>query len=89
MVLSKSELEEMAAVDMNCVDIEELTELSDIEIDTSKPVAKKLESLASQTNNLYLYRHQDYKIKLTYQKSGATIDDKMSEYLRRMIEINF
>ena len=29
----------------------------------------------------------DYVVKVRFQESGATIDDKMAEYLRRMSEI--
>lgn len=89
MVLTKQILEEMAAVEIDNVDINELTELSDIEIDTSKPVIKKLSELASQTNNIYISRYQDYIVKVVHQKTGATIDDKMYEYLRRLAEVYY
>ena len=45
MELTKERLEEMAAVDIRTVDISTLTDLRDIEIDTSLPVEKKLDAL--------------------------------------------
>lgn len=87
--LTKQELQEMAEVDVRTVDINTLTELSDIEVDTSKPVAQKLGMLSAQTKNIYVTRCDDYVVKVIHQKEGPTIDDKMAEHLRRMVEIYF
>ena len=86
MELTKERLEEMAAVDIRTVDISTLTDLRDIEIDTSLPVEKKLDAFARQTNNVY--RIGDYVVKVRFQKDGASIDDKMAEYLQRLSEIH-
>lgn len=88
MELTKERLEEMAAVDIRTVDISTLTDLRDIEIDTSLPVEKKLEAFAGKTNNVYVNRIGDYVIKVRFQKEGASIDDKMTEYLQRLAEIH-
>lgn len=87
MELTREKLEKMADVDINTVDIETLTDLRDIEINTSWPVAKKLRAFAQQTNNIYLNRIGDYVVKVRFQESGPTIDDKMAEYMRRLSEI--
>ena len=87
MNLTKEMLSEMARTDIRTVDISELTDLRDIHIDTSQPVEKKLAALAGQTKNVYVNRIGDYVVKVTFQESGATIDDKMAEYLRRLSEI--
>lgn len=87
LILTKEMLKEMAEVDIRTVDISELTDLRDIQIDTSQPVEKKLASFAEQTKNVYINRIGDYVVKVRFQENGASIDDKMSEYLRRMSEI--
>lgn len=87
MKLTKEALAEMAAVDIRTVDISELTDLREIKIDTSQPVEKKLEAFARQTKNVYVNRIGDYVVKVRFQESGATIDDKMAEYLRRLSEV--
>lgn len=87
MGLTKEALDRMAAVDVRTVDISTLTDLGDIEIDTSLPVEKKLEAFAGQTANVYVNRIGDYVVKVRFQEDGASIDDKMSEYLRRLSEI--
>ena len=87
MKLTKEMLAKMAQTDIRTVDISELTDLRDIHIDTSQPVEKKLAAFAEQTKNVYVNRIGDYVVKVRFQESGATIDDKMTEYLRRLSEI--
>ena len=86
--LSDEELKEMAAVDVRTVDIDTLTDLRDIVIDTKLPVEKKLASFAKQTKNVYVHRIEDFVIKVKFQEEGPTIDDKMEEYLRHLAEIH-
>lgn len=85
--LTDEELDVMASVDVCTVDIDTLTDLRDIVIDTKLPVEKKLESFAKQTNNVYVHRIGDYVVKVRFQEEGASIDDKMEEYLRHLAEI--
>lgn len=47
--MTKEILDEMAAVDIRDVDINRLTDLRDIVIDTKKPVPEKLRSFAEQS----------------------------------------
>ena len=75
MNLTKEMLSEMARTDIRTVDISELTDLRDIHIDTSQPVEKKLAAFAGQTKNVYVNRIGDYVVKVTFQESGATIDE--------------
>lgn len=88
MELTRERLQEMAAVDIRSVDINSLTDLRDIVVDTKKPVLQKLASFAAQTNNVYVHRIGDYIVKVRFQKEGPTIDDKMEEYLRRLAQIH-
>lgn len=87
MKLTEETLAKMAEVDIRTVDINELTDLRDIVIDTSQPVEKKLAAFARQAKNVYVNRIGEYVVKVRFQESGATIDDKMAEYLRRLSEI--
>lgn len=88
MELTREALQEMAAVDIRNVDINSLTDLRDIVVDTKKPVPQKLASFAAQTNNVYVHRIGDYVVKVRFQEKGPTIDDKMEEYLRRLAQIH-
>lgn len=86
--ITDKELDAMEAVDIRTVDINTLTDIRDIKIDTKLPVEKKLMLFAEQTNNLFVHRIGDYVVKVRFQKEGPTIDDKMEEYLRHLAEIH-
>lgn len=86
--ITDEELDTMAAVDVRTVDINTLTDIRDIKIDTKRPVEEKLASFAKQTNNIYVHRIGDYVVKVKFQKEGPSIDDKMEEYLRHLAEIH-
>ena len=51
--LTPEELREMASVDVRTVDIDTLTDLRDIQIDTKAPVEKKLASFARQAIHMW------------------------------------
>ncbi|MEH2960473.1 DUF6870 family protein [Candidatus Merdisoma sp. JLR.KK006] len=85
--ITDEELDAMEAVDVRTVDINTLTDIRDIKIDTRLPVERKLALFAEQTNNLFVHRIGDYVVKVSFQKEGPTIDDKMEEYLRHLAEI--
>lgn len=86
--LTKEILDKMAEVDVRDVDINELSDLQDIVIDTKEPVSKKLRSFAEQSANIYIHRMGDYVVKVRFQENGPSIDDKMEEYVRRLAEIH-
>ena len=86
--ITDKELDAMETVDVRTVDINTLTDIRDIKIDTKLPVEKKLALFVKQTNNLFVHRIGDYVVKVRFQKEGPTIDDKMEEYLRHLAEIH-
>ncbi len=86
MEISNEKLTEMAALDIKEADISLLSDLKDIKIDESAPVKEKINSFAEQTGNIYVNRIGDYIVKVSYQESGADIDEKLEQYIRRMAE---
>ena len=86
--LTGEEIAAMASVDVRTVNIDTLTDIRDIKIDTKQPVEKRLAAFAGQTNNLFIHRIGDYVVKVRFQEEGPTIDDKMEEYLRHLAEIH-
>ncbi len=85
--ITEEQLDEMASVDVRTVDINTLTDIRDINIDTKLSVEKKLTAFAEQTNNIYVHRIGDYVVKVKFQKEGPDIDDKMEEYIKHLAEI--
>lgn len=74
--LTLQDLKRMQKVDVRTVNIEDLTDLRDIEIDMKLPVEEELRLFTEQTNNLYVYRVGDYVVKVRFQEDGPSIDDK-------------
>lgn len=85
--LKKEELEAMASLDVRTVDIDSLTDLRNIKIDASLPVERKIELLSEQTDNLYMYRIGDFAVKVSFQKEGASMEEKLEEYLKYLAEV--
>ena len=85
--LTAEDLQRMQEVDIRTVNIKDLTDLRDINVDTKLPVKEKLRAFAEQSNNLYIHRVGNYVVKVSFQKEGSTINDKMEEYIRRLAEV--
>ena len=68
--ITDKELDAMETVDVRTVDINTLTDIRDIKIDTKLPVEKKLALFVKQTNNLFIHRIGDYVVKVQFQKEG-------------------
>ena len=85
--LTAEDLQRMQEVDIRTVNIDDLTDLKDINIDTKLPVKEKLKSFAEQSSNLYIHRVGNFVVKVSFQKEGPTINDKMKEYIRRLTEV--
>lgn len=87
--LTIEDLQAMSQVDITTVERENLTDLRDISIDTSKPVIKKLEALVRQSQNIYVHNIGEYVVKVVHQKEGVSIDDKIAEHIRKMAEVYY
>ena len=73
--LTDAELAAMVSVDVRTVEIDTLTDLGDIVIDTKLPVEEKLAAFAAQTGNVYVHRIGDYVVKVRFQEEGPGIDE--------------
>lgn len=89
MYLTQDDLQRMMDVDIKTVELETLTDLNNITIDTKKSVTEKLSQLASQTDNLFVNRVGEYIVKVSYAKTNMTINDKFKNYISRLAEVNY
>lgn len=67
-------LERMSRMEFAEIDPEELSELTDIEIDDSLPVEERVLSLLRQTKNPYFYRYNGIVVKMSFAEK-QTLED--------------
>jgi hypothetical protein len=63
------------------VDISKLADIQDVYIDTSQPLEERRKSYLRQIKDPYLYRCDDVVVKATFAESGATLKDRLRQYL--------
>jgi hypothetical protein len=86
-MLSKQELEQMKAMDIREADIDSLVDIRDVQLDENLPIQERWEEFVRQVKNPYMVRMGDYVIKLCYSDCEETIEDRMREYIARMVEL--
>lgn len=74
-MLTVEELEELQRERLDEVDINTLTDLNNISVDTSLPKEKRIEKLLASGINPYLFRVGNMKIKVVYSNTGRTLSD--------------
>ena len=74
-MLTVEELEKLRQERLDDVDINTLTELKNISVDTSLSKEKRIEKLLVSGINPYLFRVGDMKIKVVYSNTGKTLSD--------------
>ena len=78
-------LKAMSAKGFEDIDPSELKDVSQIRIDSSRPVQQRLESLIEQSGNPYFFRDGDIVVKLSYANRGKSLQSCMEEYLASQI----
>ena len=63
------------------IDINSLADIQDVKIDTSLPREERMKSYLRQIKNPYLYRCGDVIVRVSFADSGATLLDRLRQYL--------
>lgn len=87
--LTMDDIKKMAELDVKNVDSSLFTNIDDIEIDVKSSVEEKLVQMLNQSKNIYVTNIEGYVVKVKFQKNGPTIDEKMTEFLKKMAEIYY
>lgn len=78
--IAENNLYNLSKVDFKDVDIATLTDIRDIEIDVSKSPKERFNSLMEQTNNPYIFKHDNVVVKISFKKdTDKCIEDKVNE----------
>lgn len=74
-------LDEMKQVDPATVDRNALTDITEIEIDTSLSRDEMLKDYLAQIRNPYLYRCGDVVVQIAYADTQVTIEDALQRFI--------
>ena len=89
MHLLKEELQKMEQMDIRDAVLEELVDISGIEIDMKKPVPTRVEEYMRKVGNPFLVRVGEYVVKIGYCDCEETLNDRMKQYIRKVAEIKY
>lgn len=64
-MLSSAELMKCSVADFSSAEV--ITDLREVQIDSSKPVAERVESFLTQVGNPYLFKVGDVTVKVNYK----------------------
>ncbi|NBJ93576.1 DUF6870 family protein [Parablautia muri] len=89
MQLSREELQKMEQIDIRDVKPETLVDISEIEIDMKKSVAARVDDYVQKAGNPFLVKVGEYVVKIGYSECGATLNDRMEQYIKKAAEIKY
>lgn len=74
---------------MQEIDKENLTDISKIEVDTSKTVEERIKEYKDQVKDPALIRVGEYVVKICHEDCEETLKDRMKEYLQKLGEVRW
>lgn len=82
-------LQELQRVNMKEANLDELVDISEIEIDTKQSVQKRVKEYVEQVHNPYLVRVGEYVVKIGYSDCKETLNDRMKQYISKIAETKY
>ena len=76
-----SEVKKMSDVNVDEADINELVDISTVNININSPKGVRLKSFIKQIKNPYLYKCGKYVVKIRFEENTATVRDRLKEYI--------
>ena len=89
MRVSMQELHRMEQADIRDAVLDDLAEISGIEIDMKKPVPDRVEEYVRKVGNPFLVRVGEYEVKIGYSDCEETLNDRMKQYIKKLAEIKY
>ena len=71
----------MSRVNIDDADINELVDISTVNININSPKGVRLKSFIKQIKNPYLYKCGKYVVKISFEENTATARDRLKEYI--------
>lgn len=81
-LLTQESLEAMHNVDVRTVDPATLRDIRDVEINTELPKEERILDFIRQIGNPHCYRHGKYVVKVSYNDTDVTLEQRLLSYMR-------
>lgn len=89
MLLNGKSLQEFQRANIKEANLDELVDISEIEIDTNQSVQKRVKEYVEQVHNPYLVRVGEYVVKIGYSDCNETLNDRMKQYISKIAETKY
>lgn len=88
-MLNIEELQNMKNINIMQVEREQLVDLNEIYIDSSKSVDSRVKEYMEQVQNPFLVKVGDYILKFEYADCEKGMDERMMEYVSKIAQIKY
>lgn len=75
--------------DIMQADRDALVDIRDVHIDSTEPVEARIRKYLEQVRNPCMVRYGDYIIKLGYEDTEKTMNDRLEEYAARLAKMKY
>lgn len=81
---SQMDFSALKQVDVRTVNPDTLVDIGDIKVNTKLPKEERILDFIRQIGNPYCYRCGKVVVKISFNDTGATLEDRMESFLRMM-----
>lgn len=79
--MSADEYRRLIDTDFSDVELEELTDISTLRVDTSLPLEERMDKYLRDIHNPYFFRNKKMKIKVGFANNGVTFEEAFENML--------
>ena len=88
-MITSKELEKMRNMDVKDVNIDDLVDIRDVKIDTSKPQIERMLDFIEQLKNPYFFKYENYIVKIKFSDdSSDSFQTRLEKMFKSIIDLN-
>lgn len=78
---------ELREIDVQTVDLESLVDIRDVIVDETLSVEERKKEYLRQIKNPYCFRYGSYVIKLVYEETGVSLEERWGELMEKLTRL--
>ena len=84
--MNEQELDILKKVDVRNVALDDLVDIRNVKIDSTKCVEERIFDFIQQIKNPYVFKVGDIAVKVNYNENGPTFQEKFQNFLKDCIK---